>query len=65
MTVVWGVTYLAEAGVRVIIIETLPTTAALAVSKLTPAVAVAILGLWTTAYGRWAQRQGERAVGVD
>jgi hypothetical protein len=59
-TVVWGVTYLAEAVSRVVIVETTSTATALTISKVMPyAVAAALVG-WMTAYGRRAKREGER-----
>lgn len=59
-TVVWGVTYLAEAAARVIIIETTSTTTALTVSKFMPYVVGAGLAGWMVAYGRRAKRRGEQ-----
>jgi len=59
-TVVWGVTYLAEAVARVIIVETTSTGTALTVSKVMPYVVGAALAAWMFAYGRHARREGER-----
>jgi hypothetical protein len=59
-TVVWGVTYLAEAAARVIIVETTSTATALTVSKFMPYVIGAGLAGWMVAYGRRAKRQGEQ-----
>lgn len=59
-TVVWGVTYLAEAAARVIIVETTSTGTALTVSKVMPYVVGAALVAWMIAYGRHARREGER-----
>jgi hypothetical protein len=59
-TVVWGVTYLAEAAARVIIVETTSTATALTVSKVMPYAVGAVLAGWMFAYGRWARREGER-----
>ena len=59
-TVVWGVTYLAEAAARVIIVETTSTGTALTVSKVMPYVVAAALVAWMIAYGRHARRKGER-----
>ena len=49
-TVVWGVTYLAEAAVRVIIVETTSTTTALTVSKFMPYVVGAGLVGWMVTF---------------
>jgi hypothetical protein len=59
-TVVWGVTYLAEAAARVVIVETTSTATALTVSKFMPYAVGAGLAAWMTLYGRRAKRQGEQ-----
>ena len=59
-TVVWGVTYLAEAAARIVIVETTSTGTALAVSKVMPYAVAGLLTLWMMFYGRRARRQGER-----
>jgi hypothetical protein len=59
-TVVWGVTYLAEAAARIVIVETTSTGTALAVSKVMPYAVGGILAAWMTIYGRHTRRQGER-----
>lgn len=59
-TVVWGVTYLAEAAGRVVIVETMSTGAALGISKVMPYAVAGALTLWMFLYGRRARRQGER-----
>jgi hypothetical protein len=59
-TVVWGVTYLAEAAARIVIVETTSTGTALAISKVMPYAVAGLLTLWMTLYGRRARRQGER-----
>ena len=64
-TVVWGVTYLAEAVARVVIVETTSTATALTVSKVMPyAVAAALVG-WMIAYGRRARRRGEQVAAAE
>ncbi len=59
-TVGWGVTYLAEAAARVIIVETTSTATALTVSKVMPYAVGAVLAAWMVGYGRRARREGER-----
>ena len=59
-TVVWGVVYLAEAAARVVVVETTSTGTALAVSKVMPYAAGALLAGWMFLYGRHARREGER-----
>ena len=64
-TVVWGVTYLAEAAARVVIVETTSTGTALTVSKVMPYIVAAALVAWMIAYGRHARREGERLAAED
>src|SRR5690242_5641752 len=59
-TFVWGVTYLAEAAARIIIVETTSTATALTVSKVMPYVVAAGIVAWMIAHGRRARREGER-----
>jgi hypothetical protein len=59
-TVVWGVTYLAEAAARVVIVETTSTGTALAISKVMPYAVAGVLAAWMFLYGRHTRRQGER-----
>ena len=59
-TVVWGVTYLAEAAARIVIVETTSTGTALLVSKVMPYAVGGVLAAWMTIYGRHTRRQGER-----
>jgi hypothetical protein len=59
-TVVWGVTYLAEAAARIVIVETTSTGTALALSKVMPYAVAGVLAAWMFLYGRRARRQGER-----
>jgi hypothetical protein len=59
-TVVWGVTYLAEAAARIVIVETTSTGTALIVSKFMPYAVGGVLAAWMTIYGRHTRRQGER-----
>jgi len=59
-TMVWGVTYLAEAAARVIIVETTSTATALTVSKVMPYAVAAALAAWMVGYGRRARRERQR-----
>ena len=64
-TIVWGVTYLAEAVARVVIVETTSTATALTITKVMPyAVAAALVG-WMVAYGRHARRRGEQLAATE
>jgi hypothetical protein len=56
-TVVWGVTYLAEAGARVALVELTSTSTALIVSKFMPYAVAGALALWMTAYAHRARRR--------
>jgi intracellular septation protein A len=60
ITVVWGVAFLLEAALRVVIVYTTSTGTALAISKATPFVFFAIMSAWTVGYGTYHKRKGER-----
>ena len=63
ITLVWGVTLLAEAVTRVLIIETIPAGTALLVIKLMPYIVIAGLFRWMAGYTRRDRQQaGQRAV---
>jgi hypothetical protein len=60
ITAVWGIGFLLEAATRVVIVYDTSTGTALASSKVTPFVWVAVLSAWTVAYGARQKRKGER-----
>jgi intracellular septation protein A len=60
ITAVWGVGFLLEAALRVVIIYNTSTGTALAISKVTPFIWVAIFSTWTVAYGTYQKKKGER-----
>ena len=60
ITAVWGVGFLAEAALRVVIVYNTSTGTALASSKVTPFIFGAILSAWTVAYGAHRKKKGER-----
>lgn len=60
ITTVWGVGFLLEAALRVVIVYGTSTGIALTSSKVTPFVWVAGLSAWTVAYGARQKRKGER-----
>lgn len=60
ITVVWGVAFLLEAALRVVIVYNTSTGTALALSKVTPFLFAGILVAWTIAYGTHHKRKGER-----
>jgi hypothetical protein len=60
ITAVWGVGFLLEAALRVIIIYNASTGTALVSSKVTPFVFAAIFSAWTVAYGTRQRKKGER-----
>ena len=66
ITVVWGVAFLLEAALRVVVVYGTSTGTALASSTITPFLWVAILSAWTVAYGAHHKKKGERlAAGGD
>ena len=60
ITIVWGAAFLLEAALRVVIVYNTPAGTALAISKATPFVFLAILSAWTVAYGTYHRKKGER-----
>ncbi|HEY7276155.1 MAG TPA: VC0807 family protein [Trebonia sp.] len=60
ITVVWGVGFLLEAALRVVIVYNTATGTALSLSKVTPYIWVSVFAAWTVAYGRYQQKKGER-----
>ncbi len=63
ITAVWGVAFLLEAALRVVIVYNTSTGTALAASKVTPFLWAAILSAWTVAYGARQKKKGERMAG--
>jgi hypothetical protein len=64
ITAVWGVAFLLEAALRVVIVYRTSTGTALAISKVTPFLFAAVLVAWTIAYGAHHKKKGERMPAV-
>ncbi|MFI6145599.1 VC0807 family protein [Streptomyces sp. NPDC051109] len=64
MTTVWGVAYLAEAAVRVVLAYVLPTDTMVAVSPIMIYGVLGLLAAWTTFYGKRSKAEGERRAAV-
>jgi len=60
ITAAWGVAYLIEVGVRLVVIESTSTGIALLFSKLIPYVCAFALSLWTLGYGEHEKKKAER-----
>ncbi|MFF2579153.1 VC0807 family protein [Streptomyces goshikiensis] len=60
MTTVWGVTYLAESALRVVLAYALPTDTMVIISPIMVYAVLGMLGVWTALYGKRSQREGER-----
>ncbi|MEU7552130.1 VC0807 family protein [Streptomyces sp. NPDC044571] len=60
MTTVWGVGYLAEAAVRVVLAYLLPTDTMVVISPIMIYGVLGALALWTTYYGKRSKAEGER-----
>jgi len=60
ITAVWGVAFLIEAALRVVIVYNTSAGTALAISKVMPFVFAAIMSAWTVAYGTYRKKKGER-----
>jgi hypothetical protein len=61
ISIVWGVAFLAEAGLRVALSYLLTTSAMAVVSSVLPIVVIAALVAWTMSYGRRARAAGLKA----
>jgi hypothetical protein len=64
ITFVWGVSLLAEAATRVLIVETISAGTALLIVKLMPYVVIAGLFRWMAGYTRGLRRQAEQRAAV-
>jgi len=60
ITAVWGVGFLLEAAVRVVIVYNTSTGTALSLSKVMPYVWAGIFVAWTVGYGRYQGKKGQR-----
>ncbi|MFD7625212.1 VC0807 family protein [Streptomyces sp. NPDC059851] len=60
MTTVWGVAYLAEAGVRIALAYVLSTDTMVVLSPILIYGVLGALALWTALYGKRSKAQGER-----
>ena len=60
ITIVWGVGFLLEAALRVVIVYNTPAGTALAISKVTPFLFAGSMSAWTVAYGARQKKKGER-----
>lgn len=61
MTVVWGLAYVFEAGVKVVIIETQSISTAKAITQIFPYLVAGVVALWNVWYGRRRRAEGRRA----
>jgi intracellular septation protein A len=60
ITVAWGISYLVEAALRVVVVETTSTGIALVFSKVVPYVFAVTLSAWTLVYGEHEKKKAER-----
>jgi hypothetical protein len=60
ITATWGVGFLCEAALRVVIVDSTSTGTALAISKVMPFLFAALLSAWTIAYGTRHKKKGDR-----
>jgi hypothetical protein len=60
ITVAWGIGYLVEVAVRIVLVETVSTGIALVGSKLVPYAFGLVLGIWTLVYGEYEKKKAER-----
>jgi hypothetical protein len=64
ITGVWGVGFLLEAALRIVLVYNTSTGTALASSTITPFLWAAILSAWTVAYGARQKKKGESMAAV-
>jgi hypothetical protein len=62
ITVAWGIGYLLEAAVRVVVAETTPAGIAFVFSKVVPYVLAIAMSIWTLGYG---EHQKNKAIAGD
>jgi hypothetical protein len=60
ITAAWGIAYLFEVAVRLVVVALTSTGIALLFSKLIPYAFAIVLSLWTFGYGEHARRKAER-----
>ncbi len=60
ITAVWGVAFLLEAALRVVIVYNTSAGTALAITTITPFLFAGLLSAWTVAYGAHHRKKGER-----
>ena len=58
ITVAWGIGFLIEAVLRVVIVYNTSASTALAISKTTPFLFAGIMCAWTVAYGAYQKKKG-------
>ena len=64
ITAIWGVSFLVEAALRVVIVYSTSTSTALGLSKVTPFIWAGALMTWTFAYGAYHKKKGERQMAI-
>lgn len=65
ITLVWGLAFLIEAGLRVVVVYSTSTGTALAISTATPFIWTGVLSAWTVGYGTWQRTKGERLAAAN
>jgi hypothetical protein len=65
ITAVWGVGFLVEAALRVLIVYNTSTGTALSLSKVMPYIWAGIFVAWTVAYGKHQEKKGQRSLAAD
>lgn len=59
ITAVWGVGFLVEAGLRVVVVYSTPIGTTLAISKVMPFLFIGIFTAWTVGYGTYRKKKGQ------
>jgi uncharacterized membrane protein len=61
VTVVWGLAFLVEALIQLVIIQVASTDVAKTTSNFLPLIVIGVVVVWNIAYGKRGQRKGQLA----
>jgi uncharacterized membrane protein len=60
ITIVWGVAYILEAGVKALIVESTSVSTAKAITQVLPFLVLGLVATWNISYGRRRWAEGQR-----
>jgi uncharacterized membrane protein len=62
ITVVWGIAYLVEAGIKALIVESTSISTAKAITQVLPYAVFGLVIIWNISYGKRRRAEGDRLV---